>query len=206
MLNNEQRPPYVMFEMRAIIDRQASEANGHATYKDTPFAMITPAGSKDCVEKVAEEWLDQIEQASYKGAYPIDWVPRFKQAFEMWKKGEEVPPHGTPLKMWPQITPAELMMCKGANVLTVEDLAEANEQLLQRIGMIGRVLKNKAEAWLKASTGGKVSEEIAALKEENRRLQEQNESLNEKMNRVLAQMGDEPKRRGRPPTNHQEAA
>lgn len=172
MFESIDRPPYVEFEYRAVENRQASAEAGHAVYDNVAFAMITPAGSRDCVEKIAEDWLNYIDKQAQEGRYNPAWARGFRANFKEWLTGNEIPEIGTGLRQWPQITPAELKMCLGANIRTVEDLAVANEQTLQRIGMMGRVLKDKAETWLKASAGGKVSEEIANLKQLVREQQE----------------------------------
>ena len=48
------RPPFVMFETRALPDRAATEKAGIMQYKNVNFALITPAGSRDVVEKIAD--------------------------------------------------------------------------------------------------------------------------------------------------------
>lgn len=193
MFESIERPPYVEFEYRAVHNRAASEEKGHAVYENVAFAMITPAGSRDCVEKVAEDWLNYIDKQAQEGRYNPAWARGFRANFKEWLTGNEVPEIGTGLRQWPQITPAELKMCLGANIRTVEDLAVANEPTLQRIGMMGRVLKDKAETWLKASAGGKVSEELANLKQLVReqqdviaRLQSQVESQSESKRKAAA--------------------
>lgn len=181
MFDTNERPPYVEFEYRAMPNRAKSEEAGHVVYDDVAFAMITPAGSRDCVEKVAEDWLQYIDKQAQEGRYNPAWARGFRANFKEWQSGNEVPESGTGLRQWPQITPAELKMCLGANVRTVEDLAAANEPTLQRIGMSGRVLKDKAETWLKASAGGKVSEEIAGLRQMVREQQDVIERLTKQL-------------------------
>jgi hypothetical protein len=47
----------------------------------------------------------------------------------------------------------------------VEDLAQANEETISRLGMGGRDLKSKAVSWMAAAAGpGKVAEELSALR------------------------------------------
>lgn len=157
------RPPFVMFETRALPDRAATEKAGIAQYKNVNFALITPAGSKDVVEKIADEWFVQIKKQAMDGAYPADWVPYFELRYAEWKKGNEMPDNGTPLKMWPAITPADIAVLHAAKIYTVEDLAALPESGFQSIGMGARVLREKAQAWLGSGDRGKMAEKVSAL-------------------------------------------
>ena len=47
----QDRPPFVNFEVRAEEDRTASIEQGHYVAVDVDYALITPAGSRDCVER-----------------------------------------------------------------------------------------------------------------------------------------------------------
>lgn len=162
-----ERPPYVQFETRAVEDRDASIREGRYMAKNVDYALITPAGSKDVVERVAEEWLAQIRMKASMNPPQVNLqhANHFEQIYEAWKKNNTLPEDGTPIKGWQVITPAEQVNILSANVRTVEDLAVLNEQGLQRIGMGARNLQEKAKAWLKsANDHGKVTNEMAAIK------------------------------------------
>lgn len=66
----EARPPYVMFETRAVEDRAASLEKGHYVTRDVDYAIITPMGSKDRTERVIKEWFDQLQQQVAEGRFP----------------------------------------------------------------------------------------------------------------------------------------
>ena len=192
----EERPPYVRFEYRAIEDRAESIKTGKYTTKNVAFALVTPSGTKDIVEREAESWLTNMENLSHQGAANPQWVTHFKHAFEQWKIGEEIPENGTPIKGWVVISPAEQTNIISAGVRTVEDLAAANEQALNNIGMGARSLKDKAIKWLEsAKDTGKVVQEVTALRQENDDLKR---TLQDMMERMQALESDKP-RRGRPP-------
>lgn len=187
------RPPHIDFETRAVLNRAKSEAEGHACYDNVDFVLVTPTGGKDRREVVASEWLKHVENLANNGSYERAWIPLFRNAYEEWKKGNAIPEFGTPLKMWPPATPAEIAQCMAVNVRTVEDLAAANEEALARIGMGGRALKDKAQTWLRqAKESGKVSEEVASLKVLVDRLTEENKRMSEQIEALKP-------RRGRPP-------
>lgn len=159
----QSRPPFVMFETRALPDRAATEQAGIVQYKNVDFALITPSGSKDCVEKIAIEWLAQIRKRALDGLDDPEWVKHFTLRYEEWKKGNEMPENGTPLKMWPAITPADIAVLHAAKIFTVEDLAALPDAGFNLVGMGARALREKARAWLGSSEVGKTAEQIAKL-------------------------------------------
>lgn len=173
-----ERPPYVAFETRAIEDRTASIEAGHYVAHDVDYVVITPAGSKDQIERIAEEWLAQIRRQAGEGKYNPVWVQHFEAVYRQWKETNTIPENGTSIKAWPLLSPAQVATVLAANIRTVEDLATANEDAIRRLGMGGRDLKTKAVAWLdSAKDAGKVAAENAALKLELDGLREQVQEL-----------------------------
>jgi hypothetical protein len=176
----EGRPAYVMFEVRSEEDRAASVAAGKFVGRDVNYVIITPPGSKDTVEKPADEWIAQNEKMGRLGRMPIAWVDGYKTKYEEWKKGNATDGavSGTHIRLWPALGPSQVAQVLAANVLTVEDLAQANETTLANIGMGGRALKEKAIAWVASAKDiGVVSERINALEQNLKLLTEQNEQL-----------------------------
>lgn len=171
------RPPYVRFKRVAVRDHAKSTDAGYEVTRDEDFACITPPGSRDCVEKVATEWLKEIEAKSRNGdqGWPFEFVQGFKMAYEQYLQQNEMPPMGTPVRGFPLLQPSEQQRCLSANILTVEDLATANEQALSRIGMGARAMSEKASTWLRSRDDGsaKVASENVNLRAENDRLKDQ---------------------------------
>jgi hypothetical protein len=187
MEKKEERPAYVRFEKRAVEDRTATINEGHYMAKDEIFVLITPPGSKDEIPRLVADWLKQLDQQVKEDRISAGLVDRYKQAYERWLKGEEIPLHGTAIKGWPLSSPAEQQMVLAANIRTVEDLAQANGEAIARIGMKGYELKQKAEAWLKAATDhGKLAGENVALKTKVSMLEQQLAGLEKKMAEVIA--------------------
>lgn len=163
-LMQQGRPPYIRFEQRIEEDRDASiEAKNRLVMKDVDFVIIHSAGSKDTVEKIAPEWLEHCERLASKGKWPHDWVAHHRKMYNDWKAGLEITPLGFSVRQWAGISKAQAENLVLAGVLTVEDLAAANEQTLARIGMGSRQLKEKAQAWMDSAKGN-VGEELAALR------------------------------------------
>lgn len=160
----EQRPSYVVFETRQIEDRDATIREGRYIAKDVHYAIVTPIGSKDRIPRQVDDWLAQLVQQAREERIPRHWADQYKQAYEAWKRGEAVPVNGTPIKGWPLLSPAQQANVISANVLTVEDLAQANDEAQRRIGMGARDFCDKAMAWLKsAKSTGTVAAENASL-------------------------------------------
>lgn len=183
------RPPYVVFETRPIEDRQGSIEAGSAKYKNIDYALITPSGSKDLVEREVSLWFTHLEQEVTSERFPVEWLNKFKAQYHAWKEGQELPLEGTPIVTWPVINPAQLKELLGLRVRTVEDLAQANEETLKRLGMGSRVLKQQAEAWLASANDiGKVSSRLAALEVRNNDQLKQIENLAEKNERLAKEL------------------
>ncbi len=162
-LMQQGRPPYVRFEQRVEEDRAQTISQNKLVMKDVDWVIIHPVGSKDTVEKPAVDWLDHCKLMSLKGNYPGEWEVAHRKMYNDWKAGLEVVPPGFSVRQWPGISKAQAENLVLAGVLTVEDLAAANEQTLGRIGMGGRALKDKAQAWMDSAKGN-VGEELAALR------------------------------------------
>ena len=167
----EERPPYVIFQVRAEEDRQASKDAGHYVTKDVNYAIITPQGSKDRVERIADDWLAYLQEQVDQGRFKPEWLHRFKEGYAAWKAGQEIPENGIAIRNWPVLSPSQIDALLYANIRTVEDLAIANEEAISRLGMGGRSLQYKAREWLAAAAGsGKQVEEITSLKLRNEEL------------------------------------
>lgn len=161
---SEAKAPYVMFEKRAVEDRQASITNGCYTTKDVDYVMITPAGSRDRIERVAEEWFAMMEKAVKNNRFPVEWLRAYRMMYKEWQEGNEIPVLGTPIKTWPVASPAQRRNLLEMKVMTVEVLADANEEIIGRLGMGGRALKAQAKAWLESAKDvGQVSEQFVAM-------------------------------------------
>lgn len=167
------RPPYVMWEIRQVEDRAASVEAGRYVAKDVDFAVITRPGSRDTQDEVAETWLKKIEERSRKGEIPANWHAAFKESYEFWKKGQEAPISGTPIKGWGVLSPAAQKDLLHAGIRTVEDLAEFSDSELSAIGIGALSYKQKAKAFLLAAKDvGQAAEKIAAQQKQIEELSE----------------------------------
>ena len=183
------RPPYVTFETRAIEDRNASIAAGHEVTKDVDFAIVTPMGSKDRIERVVSEWFEHLRVQTEQGRFEGAWYEAFKVNFRLWKEGQEPPLVGTAIKSWPLASPSQVRTMLEMGLRSVEDLANCNEEGLKRLGMGARALKDKAVAWLAEAAGpGRSVEALEALRVENSMLKERNDTMAEQLKTLAVQV------------------
>lgn len=172
VMERKERPAYVRFETRPIEDKAASLEKGHYIARDVDYVLLTPPYSKDVNIFKVEQWFKQLEHDQMAERIPRSWVENYKQAYQAWKRGQELPLNGTPIKGWGVVSPAQQETLIRMNILTVEDLAKVNDEGIKRIGMGAVDLKHKADAWLsQLSDKGPLTQEIASVKARNRELE-----------------------------------
>jgi hypothetical protein len=186
----EARPSFVRFERIAKEDKARSAAAGYYVGKDIDIALVTPAGSRDVFKQEVGPWLEQLDRDVAGERLPAKWRDHYKQSYEAWKRGEEVPLDGTPIKGWLRISPAQAETLISIGVRTVEDLAALNDEGLKRVGMGGVDLKNIAVAELQAAKDiGPVVRENAALKQKVSGLEASLSSLQAQVQVLMSTIG-----------------
>lgn len=187
MLERKERPAYVRFERVAVEDVQASKREGRYVARDVDYALITPPYSRDVFKIKVDQWRKNLKQDVDNGRMPQEWADRYMEAYKRWSNGQEVPLHGTAIRGWGVISPAQQETLIQINVLTVEDLAAITDEGIKRIGMGAIDLKNKAIAWLaQLHDKGPITQEMAALKSENTLLKSSLESLQKQVEALMA--------------------
>lgn len=195
-LKREGPAAHVRFERKAEEDHRAGSTNGIVPTKDVEWAIITPpfSNGNSEVEKKAIPWLADCRQKAKNGQMDPRHVDLYQRQYDAWKQGLEVPLDGTPIRGWSMLTPAQQENCIRLKILTVEYLAQANDDGLKALGMGSLDLKRKAIAWLaQAQDKGPLTLEIAAVKKENDMLKVSIETLQSQVKTLLDQQ-DTPKR------------
>jgi hypothetical protein len=198
----DKRPPFVRFEEREMgLNPEATEAAGRPIPRIVIMACITNAGSKDCFEKIADEWLADKHKQSLNNLFPVEWVQLFRAQFEAFKQGHELPRDGTPIKTWAMCTREAGTRLLACGITTVEDLAEFPDSNLSVIGMDGRYLRDMARGWInEAKDKGANAKALADANVRIGTLQGDNERLSERLQRLEARLearqDEEPARRG----------
>lgn len=210
----DKRPPFVRFEEREMgLNSEATKEAGRPIPRVVILALITPHGSKDCVEKVASEWIESIHQKSLHGDYDPRWVDHFKRQFAEWQKGHELPREGTPIKTWAMATREQITRLIGNGITTVEDLAAFPDSNLSVVGMDGRYLRDIARGWItEAKDKGQNAKALAdanvKIEDLTATVTRQSEVLNRLQARLEERESHEEPRRGpgRPRKTQEDAA
>lgn len=162
------RLPFVRFENQV---KETKDPEGHTLYADVTYAYITPAGGKDEVVKLADDWIRELRDKSMVRG-PFDsaaneytkWYEGFSEMLKRFRAGQEMLTTGTPLRASMAFTKAEIAQCEAVKIFSIEDLSVANEEALSRMGMGGRNLKTKAQKLLESKDGDKLAQENEALR------------------------------------------
>ncbi len=201
MVEKEERPAFARFERRGIEDRKESEVQGRYVAVDVDHALITPPGSRDVYVTTVTDWFADMKRQVRDGRLPAAWYDYYQDSYDRWKKGEELPLNGTPIKTWGVLSPAQQKNLIGISVLTVEDLAQLNDEGMKRIGMGALDLKNKAVAWLRQlNDKGGLTQENAALKAENKVIKDQIALLTQQVESLMNGSRSEPRSHNEPVT------
>jgi hypothetical protein len=152
-----------VFYMKAVRNNFESQKQGRDIWDEIPYVEIMIPGDK----------LTQVHERvneGHKHRWPTHWM-----AFQM---NQEAPQEGTPLAEWPPCNRAMLEMLGSQKVRTVEQLAGLSDaQLMATMPMGGRVLRDKAQAWLKQAEGmapmAEMQQQLEASRDEIENLKRQ---------------------------------
>jgi hypothetical protein len=160
--NNADNRLQVRFYKRSVHQEQESMDAGRPIFKDFDFVQICVAG-----DSLTE--IDTYALASHKTRFPIQWANYMNR---QGANDEEVV--GTPVAEWPLVSKSQAEELRAMKFQTVESIASASDQQLQRMGMAAGMspyaFRDKAKAFLNLATNAaetdKREQEINALKEE----------------------------------------
>lgn len=125
---------------------------------------------------------------------PVLW-DAIRPYYEAWKRNEEAPVNGTPLDAAPFVTKELCAVLRRAHILSIEDLASAEDAALMRFNIPGlRAVQQKARAFLDAQQNlAGVTSELAQL----RQMVEQLRAEKDEAVKAADQMASETGRRRR---------
>lgn len=140
---------YVEFYRKPVLQPGKSREEGRAVYKEVDYVRIHVPGDKASV----------IERpVSEQDAF------RFADRYAKWKAGQAEAVTGTPLSALPGMTPSKVEEYKFFKLVTVEQLAEANDNLGGKF-MSFHQDKSRAQAFLEVAKNNapieKMNEELA---------------------------------------------
>lgn len=158
----------VEFYNRPVQNNFASSKAGRAIFEDTIYVRINVPGVKE------SQW-DMPARSDHQQRFPLQY-----QHFLNKTQGDakEI---GTPLSEWPVLTRSQAEEFRGLKFYTVESIANASDQNINNLGMIGGMspyaLRDKAKAFLKSATDTALpqhqAEELAKRDQEIALLREQ---------------------------------
>lgn len=187
--------PYVTFTSDEVEDPIETKARGFIVHKDQHFAKVTPRGSKDTYFGKIPQWFETQKHELRAGRILPEWLDKWQRDYERFKKGQEIPLDGTPIRGWKMLTGAQQENLIRLNILTVEDLAGATAEAVSHIGMGAIELKRRAEAWLAQNADKEQGAvKMAALQREIDILKQTNATLLEKVE-LLAKQPDPSKKK-----------
>jgi len=145
-----------------------------------PFVKIQIPGDKTTI-------IEQPVREDHKQRFPQQWL-----YFQMQQSESAAEQIGTPLERWRSDAPSEITRDQIAELvilkfLTVEQLALASDGQLQRVGMGGIGLRERARTYLNRKNKFDSAAELENTKAQLAELQAQ-----------MAALASKPKRRGRP--------
>jgi len=185
--NNADSRLQVRFYKRPIQQEQESLEAGRPIFKEFDFVHICVAG-----DTLTE--IDTYALASHKQRFPIQWANYMNR---VGANDEEVV--GTPVSEWPLVSKSQAEELRAMKFHTVEAIASASDQQLQRMGMAAGMspyaFRDKAKAFLNLATNAaetdKRESEINALKEELAKKDLETAKIKAETDAKLAQMQDQ---------------
>ena len=185
--NNADNRLQVRFYKRSVHQEQESMDAGRPIFKDFDFVQICVAG-----DSLTE--IDTYALASHKTRFPIQWANYMNR---QGANDEEVV--GTPVAEWPLVSKSQAEELRAMKFQTVESIASASDQQLQRMGMAAGMspfaFRDKAKAFLNLATNAaetdKRESEINALKEELAKKDLETAKIKAETDAKLAQMQDQ---------------
>ena len=185
--NNADSRLQVRFYKRSVHQEQESMDAGRPIFKDFDFVQICVAG-----DSLTE--IDTYALASHRTRFPIQWANYMNR---QGANDQEVV--GTPVTEWPLVSKSQAEELRAMKFHTIESIASASDQQLQRMGMAAGMspfaFRDKAKAFLNLATNAaetdKREQEINALKEELAKKDLETVKMKAETDAKLAQMQDQ---------------
>lgn len=159
------------FYIDPVEDAAASIEAGRPVYRDREMVRFIKRGADAATPEIVTMRVANIRPKtkrhgndSWTAGDPALWA-QIQGPYDAWRSGQEAPLSGTPLSAVTFVSPGPLKTLQAMHIRTVEELAEANEDMLAAIGMGGRALKQQAIDYLReASSSGTVLAELAEMR------------------------------------------
>ena len=185
--NNADSRLQVRFYKRPVQQEAETLAEGRPIYKEFDFVHICVAG-----DTLTE--IDTYALQSHKTRFPIQWA---NYQNRLGKDDQEVV--GTPVGEWPLVSKSQAEELRAMKFHTVESIANASDQQLQRMGMAAGMspyaFRDKAKSYLSLASSSaetdKRQQEINELKEELAKKEAESVKMKAETDAKLALMQDQ---------------
>lgn len=120
--------------------------------------------------------------------------------YQHWLANNALPESGTPLAAWGGLTKAQAQVFQNAGIRTVEDIANASDIVLTKVGIAdSHRIRDLAQKYLGSEDDVQSAAKLTKLEAENAELREQMGEMMRMMREMQASSEEEqPRRRGRP--------
>ena len=146
-------------------NKEKSLQAGRSIFDEIPSISIQYPGGDETVRKIE----------------PQD-VADYPELYAAYKAGSEAVVSGTPLAEWPLMNGSTLRELQHLGFRTVEQLAEAHDEIKRKLGPTGRFIK-MAKDWLDAANSSQFN--VVALKQQLEREQKRTAKLEEQVELLL---------------------
>jgi hypothetical protein len=184
------QPLMIGFEVRAVIDTEASAEAGHPKHTDVEYITKMVAGDQKNVAVRPVRDADRRE---------------FPEQYQHWKRGQtERARDGMALEVWPGATRAQVEDLRAQHIFSVEQFANAPDDTCRGLGHEFLSLRQMARDYLDAAKNGAT---LARLRSEHEDLRTQLEAARAQLEEARAELrtlkAAQPERRGpgRPPNS-----
>jgi hypothetical protein len=190
----------VVFYSKTLQDMFKTETEGRPIFNDCEMVRITMPGDQLTI-------IDTFAREDHKKRFPRQW-----EHYKAGRAGDQRLVGKTPLTAWNQLTPAQAEELRHMKFYAVEDIANASDEAISRIGMAAGMspyaFREAAANFLMASKDAaalsKSQKEVQELRDQMAQMQQQFAALaqqNAPQGAVEAPAEETPARRGRPPRN-----
>lgn len=167
--HNQDQGVSAMFYSRPIQNMHESKVQGRPIFTDVDMVKIyVPGDDKNVIDTFARD--------DHKERFPRQWAHYFNR-----RDGDQLLVGKTPLAAWQRLTPAQAEELRALKFFSVDDIANASDTALQRIGMIAGMaptaFREAAQRFLALASGeaqeSKIASENAELRQQMAAMQEQ---------------------------------
>ena len=164
----------VKFYSRPVQQPFLTTREGRPIFNDVDYIQIFTPGNQLNI-------IDTIARPDHKARFAQQWA-----LYQAGKVGDQQITR-TPVSAWPFLTASQAEEFKALKFFTVEQIANASDEQLQRIGMTGgmnpHVIRDRAKAYLSAAAG---TAPIEAQAQENAELKERLAAMEKQVQAMLA--------------------